>query len=86
MKGRVYDAPSDDWTSGSTMRRMSFMKRPEGLEERSRRDALVEPLFNGLDGTQASEESSDPQGRGRLASVGPWLLLALACLVVWLLF
>ena len=62
------------------------MKKPEDLEERSRRDALVEPLFSGLDGTQTSEESSDPQGRGLLASAGSWLLLALVCLVVWLLF
>jgi hypothetical protein len=68
------------------MRRMSSMKTPEDLEERSRRDALVEPLFGGLDATQASERAPSPQRRSLLASAWFWLLVALLCLVSWLLF
>ena len=61
------------------------MKTPEDLEERSRRDALVEPLFGGLDATQASEGASSPHRRSLLASAWLWMLLGLACLAAWLL-
>ena len=62
------------------------MSAPEDLEERSRRDALVEPLFGGLDATQANERDPSPQRRSRLASARFWLLLLLVCLASWLLF
>ena len=65
------------------------MKTPEDLEERSRRDALVEPLFGGLGAAQAGDEgsgeSSDPRADGPLAWRGPLLLLLLMCLALWLL-
>ena len=61
------------------------METPGDREERGRRDALVEPLFGGLDAAQGAERASEARKRVRLGSRGVLLALALAALSFWLL-
>ena len=61
------------------------MKTPRDLEGRGRRDALVEPLFSGLDATgDAGSEPAEGAGE-RSAAWVIWSLLVLVALVSWLL-
>ena len=61
------------------------METPGDREERGRRDALVEPLFGGLDAAQGTERASEAGKRVRLGSRGVLLALVLAALSFWLL-
>ena len=61
------------------------METPGDLDERGRRDALIEPLFGGLDAAQGAEsEHGEGDGRGSVAW-GFWSLLVLVALASWLL-
>lgn len=61
------------------------MKTPRDLDGRGRRDALVEPLFSGLDATEdAGSEPAEGAGE-RSAAWVIWSLLALVALASWLL-
>ena len=60
----------------------AFMSSEERTQEQRQRDALVEPLFGGLERAgEEAEPASEP--RGGLPLLWPVLLLLLAALLAW---